>query len=312
MSTTGATVVHRYPAARLAATVRRRDGGRVMLEIKLLNRDGATPSSWCSFFPILMMSLFGTVFGDEPSFGADADGEGGITPSHHDLPGMLALSTILSGFQNLSSSYVAIGRLNGTVKRLAGTPSPAASYFIGKTGQTLYLIVAQTGLLLLAAAVLFDVPLPREAGQWGQVAVLMVLATAAWATVAIAFTALPKSAQSASTLAVLPVLLLSFTSGPGTPVLPASGVAAVPDQFLPPALDRERLQVSVPAGGLRVRGAGRHLQPPADLPGAGDLGGGRCASGPAGVQVAAAEVAGLLPMANVGGPETAPIGCTYE
>jgi ABC-2 type transport system permease protein len=43
--------------------------------------------------------------------------------------------------------------------------------------------------------------------------VLMVLATAAWAAVAIAFTALPKSAQSASTLAVLPVLLLSFTSG---------------------------------------------------------------------------------------------------
>ena len=162
---------------------------------------------------------------------------------------MLALSTILSGFQNLSS-YVATERFNGTVKRLAGTPLPAASYFIGKTGQTLYLIVAQTGLLLLAATVLFDVPLPREAGQWGLMALLMVLATAAWATVAIAFTALPKSAQSASTLAVLPVLLLSFTSGRVFPVFPASGVAAVRQQFLPPALDGERLPVSFPAGRL--------------------------------------------------------------
>jgi ABC-2 type transport system permease protein len=181
------------------------------LEIKLFNRD-VLSLVLVLFFPILMMSLFGTVFGDEPVFGAGPDGQGGITPAHYYLPGMLALSTILSGFQNLSS-YVATERFNGTVKRLAGTPLPAASYFIGKTGQTLYLIVAQTVLLLLAAAVLFDVPLPRDAGQWGLVALLMILATAAWATVAIAFTALPKSAQSASTLAVLPVLLLSFTSG---------------------------------------------------------------------------------------------------
>ncbi|WP_066293342.1 ABC transporter permease [Arthrobacter sp. B6] len=185
--------------------------GRILLEIKLFNRD-VLSLGLVLFFPILMMSLFGTVFGDEPVFGADPNGQGGITPAHYYLPGMLALSTILSGFQNLSS-YVATERFNGTVKRLAGTPLPAASYFIGKTGQTLYLIVAQTAFLLLAATLLFDVPLPREAGQWALMALLMVLATAAWATVAIAFTALPKSAQSASTLAVLPVLLLSFTSG---------------------------------------------------------------------------------------------------
>lgn len=185
--------------------------GRILLEIKLFNRD-VLSLVLVLFFPILMMSLFGTVFGDKPTFGADPSGHGGITPAHYYLPGMLALSTILSGFQNLSS-YVATERFNGTVKRLSGTPLPAASYFIGKTGQTLYLILAQTTLLLLAAAVLFDVPLPRDAGQWGLVALIMVLATAAWAAVAIAFTSVPKSSQSASTLAVLPVLLLSFTSG---------------------------------------------------------------------------------------------------
>ncbi|WP_432244888.1 ABC transporter permease [Arthrobacter sp. G.S.26] len=184
---------------------------RAALEIKLFNRD-VLSLVLVLFFPILMLSLFGTVFGDEPVFGAGPSGQGGITPAHYYLPGMLALSTILSGFQNLSS-YVATERFNGTVKRLAGTPLPAASYFLGKTGQTLYLIVAQTALLLLAARFLFNVPMPDEPGQWALVAGLMVLSTAAWATVAIAFTALPKSAQSASTLAVLPVLLLSFTSG---------------------------------------------------------------------------------------------------
>lgn len=184
---------------------------RTALEIKLFNRD-VLSLVLVLFFPILMLSLFGTVFGDEPAFGAGPSGEGGITPAHYYLPGMLALSTILSGFQNLST-YVATERFNGTVKRLAGTPLPAASYFLGKTGQTLYLIAAQTVLLLLAARFLFDVPLPTEAGPWLLVVALMVLSTTAWATVAVAFTAVPKSAQSASTLAVLPVLLLSFTSG---------------------------------------------------------------------------------------------------
>ncbi len=184
---------------------------RAALEIKLFNRD-VLSLVLVLFFPILMLSLFGTVFGDEASIGAGPDGAGGITPAHYYLPGMLALSTILSGFQNLST-YVATERFNGTVKRLAGTPLPAASYFLGKTGQTLYLICAQTVLLLLAARFLFNVPLPSDAGAWLLVGTLMLLSTAAWATTAIAFTALPKSAQSASTLAVLPVLLLSFTSG---------------------------------------------------------------------------------------------------
>ncbi|MFF1250960.1 ABC transporter permease [Pseudarthrobacter sp. NPDC058329] len=184
---------------------------RTVLEIKLFNRD-VLSLVLVLFFPILMLSLFGSVFGDEPAFGAGPNGEGGITPAHYYLPGLLALSTILSGFQNLSN-YVATERFNGTVKRLAGTPLPAASYFLGKTGQTLYLIGAQTVLLLLAARFLFDVPLPADIGQWLLVGALMVLATAAWATMAIAFTSIPKSAQSASTLAVLPVLLLSFTSG---------------------------------------------------------------------------------------------------
>ena len=45
--------------------------GRILLEIKLFNRD-VLSLVLVLFFPILMMSLFGTVFGDEPVFGAGA------------------------------------------------------------------------------------------------------------------------------------------------------------------------------------------------------------------------------------------------
>jgi ABC-2 type transport system permease protein len=184
---------------------------RTVVDIRIFNRD---PLSLVLtlFFPVIMMGLFGSVFGTEPSFGAGPGGAGGITPAHYYLPGMLALGTILSGFQNLSN-YVAAERFNGAIKRLAGTPLPVLSYFLGKTGQTLYVIGAQSILLLLAARFLFDVPLPETGEQWLTAGWLILLGTAAWSAVGIAFASLPRTAQSASALAVIPVLLLAFTSG---------------------------------------------------------------------------------------------------
>ncbi|WP_028279635.1 ABC transporter permease [Arthrobacter sp. H5] len=181
---------------------------RVITEVRAFNRDGLS-LGLILFFPVAMMALFSTVFGSEPTFGPPGNQ---ITPAHYYLPGMLALGTILSGFQNLSG-YVAADRFNGGIKRLAGTPLPVISYFIGKMGITLYLILGQTILLLLAAQFLFGVDLPSSAGAWLTFVWLLVLGTAAWSLVGIAFACIAKSAESAATLAVLPVLLLSFTSG---------------------------------------------------------------------------------------------------
>ncbi|WP_026818966.1 ABC transporter permease [Arthrobacter castelli] len=184
---------------------------RTVVEIVLFNRDVAS-LFFILLFPILIMGLFSTVFGDEPTFGAEGDVVDPITPAQYYLPGLIALGTILSGFQNLSG-YVAAERYNGAIKRLAGTPLPPLSYFIGKTGLTLYLIVTQTVLLLLFAGFVMDVPMPTDPQQWFTFAWVLLLSTGAWSMAGIAFACLAKSAQSAATLTVLPVLLLSFTSG---------------------------------------------------------------------------------------------------
>lgn len=181
---------------------------RAVTEIKAFNRDGLS-LTLIMFFPVVMMGLFGTVFGDQPTFGPPG---AEVTPAQYFLPGMVALGTILSGFQNLSG-YVAADRFNGGIKRLAGTPLPVVSYFIGKVGVTLYLIVGQTTILLLGSSLLLGVDLPTTPGAWLTIAWLLLGATAAWAVVGIAFACIAKSAESASTLAVLPVLILSFTSG---------------------------------------------------------------------------------------------------
>lgn len=184
---------------------------RSVLEAKMFTRD---PMSlvFTLFFPLIMMGLFSTVFGNEPSLGDPNRPESLLRPAEYYLPGMLALGTILSGFQNLSG-YVATERFNGAIKRLAGTPLPSLSYFLGKTGLTLALILTQTALLLLGAHFLFDVALPTTASAWFTFAWLLLVSTAAWAAVGIAFACLAKSGQGASTMSAVPPLLLSFVSG---------------------------------------------------------------------------------------------------
>ncbi|WP_299167037.1 ABC transporter permease [uncultured Arthrobacter sp.] len=184
---------------------------RTLLEARMFSRD---PSSlvFTLFFPLIMMGLFSSVFGNEPSMGDPSRPESLLRPAEYFLPGMLALATILSGFQNLSG-YVAAERFNGSIKRLAGTPLPSLSYFLGKTGLTLILILTQTTLLLLGARFLFGVDLPTTAAAWLTFAWLLLGATAAWSVVGIAFACIARSTQSASTMSAVPPLLLAFISG---------------------------------------------------------------------------------------------------
>lgn len=181
---------------------------RTATEIKAFNRDGLS-LGLILFFPVIMMGLFDTVFGSEPAFGPP---DAMVTPAQYFFPGFLALGTILAGFQNLSG-YVAADRFNGGIKRLAGTPLPAMSYFLAKMGLTLYLITGQTVLLLLGGHFLFGIELPTTVAAWLTITWLLLAGTAAWAVVGIAFACIAKSAESASNMAVLPVLFLSFTSG---------------------------------------------------------------------------------------------------
>lgn len=184
---------------------------RALLETRMFSRD---PSSlvFTLFFPLIMMGLFSTVFGDEASMGDPSRPESLLRPAEYYLPGMLALGTILSGFQNLSG-YVATERFNGSIKRLAGTPLPSLSYFLGKTGLTLILITTQTVLLLLGARFLFGVELPNTVDAWFTFSWLLLGSTAAWSAVGIAFACLARSGQGASTMSAVPPLLLAFISG---------------------------------------------------------------------------------------------------
>ncbi|WP_456845438.1 ABC transporter permease [Cellulomonas sp. P5_C6] len=160
-------------------------------------------------YPIIMLAIFATVFGQD---GATVGPAPGIPFAQYFLPGMLATGIMLSSFQNLAIT-IAVERDDGGLKRLHGTPLPPAAYFLGKTGEVLVTSLVQTALLLAAAALFFDVPLPTTAAAWTTFAWVFLLGTAAGTLCGVAFSSVPRSGKSASAVVTPIVLVLQFISG---------------------------------------------------------------------------------------------------
>src|SRR6478672_9674259 len=112
---------------------------RVGYEVRAYFRQGDTVF-FTFLFPVVMLTIFSVSF-SEASFGQTADGDD-ITAAWFFLPAMLAAGVLLSGLQNLAID-IATEKSNGTLKRLAGSPLPVVSYFIGKIGQSVVTGVLQ-------------------------------------------------------------------------------------------------------------------------------------------------------------------------
>ena len=158
-------------------------------------------------YPVIMLAIFATVFGQD-----GAEVAPGVSFTQYFLPGMVATGIMLSSFQNMAIT-IAVERDEGRLKRLRGTPMPAASYFIGKTGQVLVSSVVQIALLLLVATALFGVDLPTTSGRWTTFAWVFVLGTATGCVLGVAFSSVPRSGRSASAVVTPIVLVLQFISG---------------------------------------------------------------------------------------------------
>ncbi|GAB3605222.1 ABC transporter permease [Conyzicola nivalis] len=197
--------IPRLPAGRSL----RLGGSRVVNEVRAYFRQG--DSVFFTFlFPVVMLTIFSTAFSDQ-SFGTDDTGAD-VTAAAYYLPGMLAAGLLLSGLQNLAID-IATERSDGTLKRLAGTPLPVSSYFIGKIGQVLVTGAAQAALLLIVARVVFGVALPTEAGAWLTFGWVFLLGVTTSAVLGIALSRVPRSGKSASAVVIPITLVLQFISG---------------------------------------------------------------------------------------------------
>ena len=156
-------------------------------------------------FPVVFLFLFASIFSD------DVQGAG-ITASQLYVPAMMAAGIMSTSFQSLGIS-IAIERDEKVLRRLRGTPMPPAAYFLGKIWLVLVTGVLETAILLLVGTTLYDVELPSDVGRWFDFAWIFVLGLTACALLGIAVSSVPKSGKSASSVVVLPFLVLQFISG---------------------------------------------------------------------------------------------------
>lgn len=169
-------------------------------------------------FPIVFLALFASIFGEE------FEGTG-VTASQIYAAGMVAAGIMSTSFQSLGIS-IAVERDEKVLRRLRGTPMPPAAYFLGKVWMVLATGLAETAVLLLVGSTLFGLDLPTSVSKWLTFAWIFVLGLAGCALLGIAISSLPKSGRSASSVVVLPFLILQFISGVFIPV------SQIPDWLL--------------------------------------------------------------------------------
>jgi ABC-2 type transport system permease protein len=155
-------------------------------------------------FPVIMLFIFGSVFGDEIA--------PGVSFTQYFVAGMVASGVVLSSFQSLAIS-IAVERDDGTLKRLRGTPMPPSSYFLGKIGLVLVTSVIQMAILLAVGALAFGLSLPTDPALWLRFAWVFVLGTTAGTTLGLAYSSVPRSAHSAAAVVSPVVIVLQFISG---------------------------------------------------------------------------------------------------
>jgi len=198
------------PGNRMLRTLRL-GASRAVYETRLYFRQGDTVF-FTFLFPVVMLAIFSLAFSSSGRMGEGPDGSGGIDPAAFYLPGMIAAGILLSGVQNLAVD-IAMERSDGTLKRLAGSPLPVVSYFLGKFGQVLITSALQLIVLLLVARVAFGVELPSTGDRWATAVWVYLLGIVTSAVLGIALSRVPRSGKSATAVIIPIVLVLQFISG---------------------------------------------------------------------------------------------------
>jgi ABC-2 type transport system permease protein len=155
--------------------------------------------------PVILLALFGEIFSGNV-------GHTGVPFRQYFAAGIIASGIMSTSFVNLGIG-VAVDRDDGTLLRLAGTPAPMASYFIGKAISALVVSLAEVAILLAVGAAFFGLHLPASPGRWLTFGWVFLLGVSTCALLGVAVSSLARSARTASAVVTLPYLVLSFISG---------------------------------------------------------------------------------------------------
>jgi ABC-2 type transport system permease protein len=155
-------------------------------------------------FPILLLVVFGAIFRGQIA--------PGVTYTQYFVSGMIAAAQLTNGFQTLAIQ-IPIERDRGVLKRLAGSPMPRSSYFIGKVVMVYVVGLVETTILLVIAALFYDLSLPSTVAGWATLCWVSALGIAACTLCGVAFSSVPREGRRAPAVVTPVALVLQFISG---------------------------------------------------------------------------------------------------
>ncbi|MCU1398138.1 MAG: type transporter [Acidimicrobiales bacterium] len=155
-------------------------------------------------FPEMMLLLFASIFKGRIDFT-------NVKVSQVYVAGIIGSSLMSTGFVGLAIGLAA-ERDAGMLKRLAGTPMPKASFFIGKIVMVLATEMLQIVVLVALGASLFGVEVPGPS-RWLTFVWVFGLGTTAATLMGIAVGSVIRDAKSAPAVVNLPFVALQFISG---------------------------------------------------------------------------------------------------
>lgn len=152
-------------------------------------------------FPILLLVLIGSVYGDEPIEGVDA--------ATFLLIGLLGYGVAANAFASLAITLV-VRREAGLLKRVRGTPLGPGLYLAAVIGSTVVVIALQVAAQLLIGVYVLGADWPDRPAAF---AVAVLLGAAAFAALGLAITTVVRTAEGSSAVVNAIFLPMAFVSG---------------------------------------------------------------------------------------------------
>ena len=178
--------------------------GRTVVEMKNLWRNRQA-FGFTIAFPLMMLLLFASIFKGTIE-------NTGVEISQVYVAGIMGSTLMSTAFVSLAIG-MSIERESGMLKRLAGTPMPKASYFLGKIGMVLATVTIQVIVLMALGVAFFHVDLPATGKAWAIFLAVFLLGVTSSTLLGITAGSWIKDSKSGPAVVNLPFVALQFIYG---------------------------------------------------------------------------------------------------
>lgn len=186
----------------------------VTMETQLASRDFMT-LFFALAFPVMMLLMFGTMYGNEPT-----EFMGGYGSVDVSIPGYICMIIAVTGLMSLPLT-LAQYRERKILKRFMVTPVKPLEILLSQLLVNTFTTLAGMALLLVVAKLVFDV---QFFGSWLQAVVAFLLILLSVFSIGLFIAGISKNAKTATAIAYIVYFPMLFLSGATLPLqmMPAS------------------------------------------------------------------------------------------